>query len=356
MASQRRAPTKRPPRPAAKKPPPPGGTEGLDAVEAAPGKGKAPASPTARSPKAAAKTSTPKSPTSRSTTAAAPKTGLPATDKGTDKGTDIGTDKVPTNAAKSTASAPAAKAKPSGPSGPNYRPPTGATRSSARRPPPPPKRKKKWLTKKSIGAVVALALVGTLVIFFSLAVNGSSTDTNVSTALSGPEQVEVPKGPVLAAVASAHYPQTIDGIKCEVNEQLVYHIHSHLTIFVNGQARQIPYGIGMTPPLQYNTSNGTYVNGGQCFYWLHTHAADGIIHIESPTQTQYTLGQFFDMWGQTLKAGQVGPALGPLKMYVDGKPYTGDPRAIALGAHSQIQLDIGSPAPGPVTITYPSSM
>ncbi|MDQ1393865.1 MAG: hypothetical protein QOF30_2842 [Acidimicrobiaceae bacterium] len=212
------------------------------------------------------------------------------------------------------------------------------------------------MTKKTIGAIVALALVGTLVVFFSLAVNGSTTNTNVSTALSGPEQVEVPKGPTLAAVATANYPNAIDGIKCEVNEQLVYHIHSHLTIFVNGQSRQIPYGIGMAPPLQYNTSNGTYVNGGQCFYWLHTHAADGVIHIESPTQTAYTLGQFFDMWGQALKAGQVGPALGPLKMYVDGKPYTGDPRTITLGAHSQIQLDVGSPAPGPTTITFPSSM
>jgi hypothetical protein len=355
MASQRRAPTKRPPRPAAKKPPPPGGPEGMDEIEAAQAKGRAPASPaaaagtTGKTGTTVPKTSTPKPASPGGATNSATKAGPSTANRSTDK--------FPTKtSAKSTASSPAPKAKPSGPSGPNYRPPTGATRSTARRPPPPPRRKKHWLTKKTIGAVVALALVGTLVVFFSLAVNGSTTDSKVSTALSGPEQVEVPKGSVLAAVASANYPKTIDGIKCEVNEQLVYHIHAHLTIFVNGQSRQIPYGIGMAPPLQYNTTNGTYVNGGQCFYWLHTHAADGIIHIESPTQTQYTLGQFFDMWGQTLKSGQVGPAVGALKMYVDGKPYTGDPRAITLGAHSQIQLDVGSPAPAPVTITFPSSM
>jgi len=212
------------------------------------------------------------------------------------------------------------------------------------------------LTRKTVGAVVALALIGALVVFFSVAVNGSSTSTDVQTALLGPEQVQVPKAPALAAVDSSRYPQVIDGIKCETQEQVVYHVHTHLTIFVDGHPRQIPYAIGMAPPVQYSTSNGTFANGGTCFYWLHTHAADGIIHVESPTQTTYTLGQFFDMWGQPLKAGQVGPAVGPVKVYVDGKPYTGDPRAITLGAKTQIQLDVGSPAPPPTTITFPSGL
>ena len=29
--------------------------------------------------------------------------------------------------------------------------------------------------------------------------------------------------------------------------------------------------------------------------WLHTHAADGIVHIESPVDRTYTLGNFFDV-------------------------------------------------------------
>jgi hypothetical protein len=256
---------------------------------------------------------------------------------------------------KSAPSGATPKASPSGPSGPNYRPPTGATRSAARRPPPPPKRKKRRLNKQTIGAIVALILIATLVVFFSVAVNGSSSPGSTTTA-TGPEQVPIPNGPVLAAVNSAQYPQTIDGISCNTSEQLVYHIHAHLTIFVNGKARQVPYGIGIAPPLQYSTTNGTFVEGGSCFYWLHSHAADGIMHIESPTQTTYTLGQYFDVWGQPLKKGQVGPAVGKLTVYVGGKVYTGDPRAIQLTTHTQIQLDVGSPAPQQTLITFPSGL
>ena len=41
-----------------------------------------------------------------------------------------------------------------------------------------------------------------------------------------------------------------------------------------------------------------FVVGGSCFAWLHTHAADGVVHIESPTKRTYTLGNFFDVWGR----------------------------------------------------------
>ena len=51
---------------------------------------------------------------------------------------------------------------------------------------------------------------------------------------------------------------------------------------------------------------GRSAAGGQCIYWLHTHAPDGVIHIESPTQRIYTLGNFFDEWRQPLSANQVG--------------------------------------------------
>ncbi len=37
---------------------------------------------------------------------------------------------------------------------------------------------------------------------------------------------------------------------------------------------------------------------GGCFYWLHTHTEDGIIHIESPVQRTFTLGHFFAIWGR----------------------------------------------------------
>jgi hypothetical protein len=320
----------------------------MDAAETAgtkaPAGKAAPASTTAKA-KSSPKSVTPGRPTA--STKAVPTPGSPSA-KATSSATT----------AKSAAGGGTPKTSPSGPSGPTYRPPSGATRSAARRPPPPPRRKKHRVTRKTVGAIVALALVASLVVFFAIAVNGSSTNTQtINATLSGPEQVEVPSGSVLGAVDTSRYPTTIDGIKCEASEQVVYHIHAHLTIFVNGHPRVVPYGIGIAPPLQYNnTSSGTFVNGGTCFYWLHTHAADGIMHIESPTQTTYSLGQFFDMWGQPLSSTQVGSNKGPVTVYVDGKVYTGDPRLIPLATHSQIQLDLGSPSPAPVNITFPSGL
>jgi hypothetical protein len=75
---------------------------------------------------------------------------------------------------------------------------------------------------------------------------------------------------------------TIDGIQCNASEQLVFHNHAHLDIYVNGQRYKVTSQIGIVP--------------GKCIYWLHTHDDSGIIHIESPVARNFTLGQFFDIW------------------------------------------------------------
>jgi hypothetical protein len=165
----------------------------------------------------------------------------------------------------------------------------------------------------------------------------------------GPEGIAIPIGPQLAGLATAATGATIDGIQCQTNEQTVAHFHSHLTIFVNGQAQTIPYGIGIPDPGATRTPQGFFVQSGSCFYWLHTHAEDGIIHIESPgASVHFTLGEFFAEWGQPLSATQVGPAMGTVSAFVNGQPYMGDPRTIPLGNHTQIQLNVGTPAVTPV--------
>jgi hypothetical protein len=116
---------------------------------------------------------------------------------------------------------------------------------------------------------------------------------------------------------------------------------------VRGKQRQIPFGIGIGPPLRgVNTALGPFVTEGVCFAWLHTHAGDGIIHMEAPKRTTFTLGEFFDIWGEKLSTMQVGPAHGQVTTLVDGKVVRGDPRAIVLRAHELIQLDVGTPLVG----------
>ena len=167
----------------------------------------------------------------------------------------------------------------------------------------------------------------------------------------GPEAIRIPNVPLLTDTVTDAAGAPVDGVSCDTSEQVVYHIHVHLTVFVNGTQRQVPFGIGIPDPQVQSSPQGAFVVSGSCFYWLHTHSADGIIHIESPTQRTYTLGQFFDIWGQTLSATQVGPATGNVIAFYNGKQYRADPRNIPLTTHANVQLDVGSPLVGPVTVS-----
>lgn len=172
----------------------------------------------------------------------------------------------------------------------------------------------------------------------------------------GPEVVPVPDAPPLAGGGSASASSTIDGIRCQGAEQVLFHIHAHLTVFVNGAPRRIPYGIGIPDARVTSTPAGPYVAAGSCFYWLHTHAADGIIHIESPVQRTYTLGNFFDVWRQRLSSNDVGPVSGPVTALYNGHVFRGNPRDIPLTKHVQIQLEAGRPLVAPVRITFPAGL
>jgi hypothetical protein len=118
----------------------------------------------------------------------------------------------------------------------------------------------------------------------------------------------------------------------------------------------VPAAIGIPGAQAQSTPNGPFIASGTCFYWLHTHAADGIVHIESPVQRTYTLGQFFDEWGLPLGPDQVGPAHGTVTALYNGQVFKGNPRNIPLTAHAQIQLEVGKPLVAPVSITWPSGL
>jgi hypothetical protein len=173
----------------------------------------------------------------------------------------------------------------------------------------------------------------------------------------GPEGVPIPVARALAGPGRVTPGAKIDGIPCAGAEQLVFHVHAHLTIFVAGAPRQVPAGVGIGPPREAQaTPRGAFVAGGTCFSWLHTHAADGIIHLESPVQRTFTLGELFDVWKQPLGPRRVGPATGRVTAFLDGRRYRGNPRDIPLGGHAQIQVDVGRPAVAPVAIRFPPGL
>ncbi len=149
----------------------------------------------------------------------------------------------------------------------------------------------------------------------------------------------------------------MDGISSSATEQVLFHIHAHLRIYLNGTEKLIPYGVGILGPYQLAPSQaGPFVADGRAFYWLHTHDETGVIHIESPVRRTFTPGNFFDMWGQPLTGNQAGPATGTVTAFVDGQRVAGDPRDIPRDAHSVIQLDVGTPTVPPRPYTFAAGL
>ncbi|HEX3782428.1 MAG TPA: hypothetical protein VHX38_22410 [Pseudonocardiaceae bacterium] len=210
------------------------------------------------------------------------------------------------------------------------------------------------LRNTAIPAVIIIVIAAVVVVGIVLSRGNSSNASSV------PQTQQDTSTALLAKTSSTLSGQTIDGISSNDMEQLVFHIHAHLAIYINGTQKLLPYGIGIVPPYQLQQipagqpAAGTpFVGGGSKFYWLHTHDETGVIHIESPKQETFTLGQFFDEWMQPLGPNQVGPNNGKVIAYVNGKPFTGNPRDIPLAAHNVIQLDIGKDVP-PAPFTFPS--
>jgi hypothetical protein len=158
--------------------------------------------------------------------------------------------------------------------------------------------------------------------------------------------------------------QPVANIKCEAGEQAAVHYHAHLTILYKGTPVTVPHGVGIPGGKLDPNSQTPYVSTGTCFYWLHTHDDTGVIHIEAPqgsANRQFTLGNFFAVWGQPLSTGKVATLkVGSgeqMKVWVDGKPYSGDPSKIALKSHQQIVIEIGPPfTDPPPTFTFPSGL
>nr|WP_237694834.1 hypothetical protein [Streptomyces sp. SID5468] len=125
-------------------------------------------------------------------------------------------------------------------------------------------------------------------------------------------------------------------------EGQVMHIHTHLDVLADGKPVTVPAFIGIDEQEQRISP-------------LHTHDTSGVIHIESPVKSTFTLGQFMTEWDVALSADHIGGLKAgggkELRAYVNGKQVKGDPAAIVLNAHDEIALVYG---PGGATMKVPN--
>jgi hypothetical protein len=187
----------------------------------------------------------------------------------------------------------------------------------------------------ALGGVAALAAV---VIFLST--RGSSTTHGTPTAVNFATLPGLQTGgpPWNTGTASLDERLAPLGLKALTAEGQVVHIHQHLDLYVNGKHVKLPAGVGIQPSDYIVT--------------LHTHDDSGTIHFESPTHASHSLGQFFGIWGVQLSPTCVGGACNGVKMWVNGKPYKGDPAKLVLKAHQEIVIVDGGKPPKKIPKSY----
>lgn len=132
----------------------------------------------------------------------------------------------------------------------------------------------------------------------------------------------------------------IGALTCAPSSPQPVHIHSHLSIFLDGVALMIPPEIG----------NVQLTPSTDCHYPLHTHDSSGMLHSHTTARTTiYTLGEFFAIWGEPLQRTNVAGLTGlPVTVYVTdagvARVFTGDDLgSIQLLSRREITIQVGTP-------------
>jgi hypothetical protein len=217
-------------------------------------------------------------------------------------------------------------------------------KAERRQAPVPPVGKKQPLwnrTRVIAAAVAAVVIVGAVVGGVAFSGGGSPAAANVAQAQGSLAGLQTGEAPWSANAAELPARLKTLGLPALTQEGTVLHTHQHLDLYVNGKKQPVPMGIGIDPAQQFIAT-------------IHTHDPTGIIHVESPTQGTFTLGQFFGTWGVRLTPTRVG-SYGGYKLYVNGKRYTGNPTELALRDHQELALVVGkAPAKIPAGYSFPA--
>jgi hypothetical protein len=164
---------------------------------------------------------------------------------------------------------------------------------------------------------------------------GSSASTPPGLSISGPglqtsQPPSLPNRPPWQP-EYAHLAERLKLIGIPPGGQEKFHIHALLHIYINGLLSPLPAEIGLDPARGIESS-------------MHTHDGTGIIHMEAPHPYNYTLGDFFMVWGVKLGPAQVGGLTGyggdRLHFYLNGKPLS-NPAALVLHRKDSVVIGYG---------------
>jgi hypothetical protein len=98
----------------------------------------------------------------------------------------------------------------------------------------------------------------------------------------------------------------------------------HIELFAQRRVVIVPPGVGAGPR--------------GCTYPLHTTAPTGVVHV---ARRGLTLGDLFRVWGRRLSPSALLSFRGRVSVFVAGRRWLRDPRAVPLTKHAQIVLEVG---------------
>jgi hypothetical protein len=121
-------------------------------------------------------------------------------------------------------------------------------------------------------------------------------------------------------------------------EGLFQHTHQHVDLLIDDQKIIIPANLGIETG---------FISP------IHTHEEQNIIHVESPVAKDFTLGQFFRVWGITFNNQCIGTyCVGnekKLSTFVNGILMS-DPANYVLKQHDEIEIWYGAMNQLPIMI------
>jgi hypothetical protein len=145
-----------------------------------------------------------------------------------------------------------------------------------------------------------------------------------------------------------------------VTRALIRHDHVHLDLIIDGRKIVVPAGVGQVEPVDRgpgpcppppenraigDCAPGHFFTPNVAFSPLHPHSTSGIVHIESDRKGAFTLGEFFDEWRVRFTARCLGSYCNgggkELRVFVDGRRATGDPRRLVLLDRQEIAVVFG---------------
>jgi hypothetical protein len=129
-------------------------------------------------------------------------------------------------------------------------------------------------------------------------------------------------------------------------------VQAHIELFAHARVVPIPPGIGVAPPL---LRRGADILHGRCSYRVRTTEPTGLLELRGGQTV--SLGELFDIWGQPLSptrlAGFRVSARNPVRAYVAGRRWHGDPRRVPIVRHAVIALEVGATIPPHPSYRFP---